>query len=144
MPDPPKRRLQRRFSTPTPVVGVKPTRNEHLETPQRSADLAVTIFYQVKRIPSNCKEIEEVFGIAEASSSRIVSSKREGELQNLDEMDGRGPPRQFTAEEAEVFCWSTTSESTTPTFKYKLLLSVLRLGNMNENVTLVGSFLMAL
>ncbi|KAF2028950.1 hypothetical protein EK21DRAFT_113332 [Setomelanomma holmii] len=100
MPKEPKRRYQCRFNTPPPVVASDDA--AQLATPQRSAVFAVLYFCQKKRIHCSLKDIHEVFNISTSTSSRVLRSGRPRRLQNSDQPETRGRPREFSAQDAEA------------------------------------------
>ncbi|KAF2258833.1 hypothetical protein CC78DRAFT_548809 [Lojkania enalia] len=85
------------LKTPPPVVAPNGKEDhEQLETPQRSAVLAVLWFAQKTDTACSYQDIEEIFGIDKSACSRLVKSNRARRLQNSDEPDSRGALRELT------------------------------------------------
>jgi hypothetical protein len=106
MPRGPYKRKRELFATPPPVVAqvnddAPASRSQHLKTPQRSAILAVLYYCKKKEIPYSFNSILEVFNLrSKATVHSVVKSKRARRLQNSDEPDARGAPRELTNQEA--------------------------------------------
>ncbi|KAF2175018.1 hypothetical protein K469DRAFT_768181, partial [Zopfia rhizophila CBS 207.26] len=75
---------------------------EHLETPQRSAVLAVLYFCDKEDLYCPLNKIAEIFNIHESTASDILRSKRAQRLHNSDGPDTRGRPRQLTNSDANA------------------------------------------
>lgn len=73
-----------------------------LDTPRRSAILALVYFNQEENQPCSLQRISTVFGIHPSTISRVVASGRCRQLQHSDAPDTRGRPRGITNADAEA------------------------------------------
>lgn len=98
-------RKRRFFTTPPPDLVLPDDAKERapqLQTPQRSAVLAVLYFYQEESIYCPLSRVRKVFNIPKSIASDIVRSKRARRLQNSDLPDTRGALRELTNADANA------------------------------------------
>jgi hypothetical protein len=95
-------RSRTRLSTPPGMI-IK-TSQKHVQTPTRSAILAVLYFAQEKGLQCTLSDINSVFNVPERTAKRI---KQQGEPRRLGHVpdagpDPRGPHRRFTHSDSEA------------------------------------------